>query len=69
MTSTLRATHPCPKTGCPHVKNTQYACPKHWFQISHPVRRRISRTYAMGDYHAHAQAMDDAAAELNGDAR
>jgi len=60
------ATHPCPKNTCPRlVKNTQYACPTHWFQISHPVRRRIVRAYTMGDFHAHAQAMDDAAAELN----
>lgn len=67
MTMLGDGTHPCPKVTCARrVKNAQYACPKHWFEVSEPVRRRISRSWAMGDVDAHAQAMADAAQELNG---
>jgi hypothetical protein len=59
--------HKCPKTDCPRdVPDTQYACPRHWFQVSAPTRRRILRTWSQGEHLEHAQAMSAAALELNG---
>lgn len=70
MSATIEATaggfHKCPKDGCPrHVPYEQYACPRHWFQVSQPTRRRILRTWRQGDVLAHAQAMAAAGRELN----
>lgn len=65
MTSTpAPGTHKCPKTTCDQqVPDTNFACPRHWMEVSPTVRRAIIRAYTNTDQYRHA--IEDARHELN----
>lgn len=60
-------THECPKNGCKaRVSRSQFACRRHWYEVSKETRQAIYEAYRSGDTGAHMEAMGDAIEELNG---
>lgn len=60
--------HNCPGPGCKRqVPPDKLACPRHWYQVSPPVRSLVYRTWAGGmgaGTDEHMAAMDQAISEM-----
>lgn len=59
------STHECPGPGCKRrVPQNKLACPRHWSQVPPDQQSAVYTAYRMGDYAAHAAAMNAAIAAM-----